>query len=288
MRPILFLLKVLLGLAFLTSAYAKFIAPGYFEITLIDQNVVSSRFWAAHITRFFIGIEWAIGMFFLTPFLTKKIAGLSTVLLVGFTGHLIYLITIGNTENCGCLGEMLPMTPVQSIFKNILMLIVSVGLYLNTNSKGNVLWSICIGIILVGSTWYFLPISKHELLSFKNFTHFEKLGRVDINSGEKIIAVFNLDCEHCQEAASQMAKLQKTFKEFPQTFVLYYKEGASTVESFEKKTGFSAPYTFIDTNMFFDLIGNSPPRLYYLKNGKTVHVWDDNFVTNIKKQMDSR
>ena len=43
------------------------------------------------------------------------------------------------------------------------------------------------------------------------------------------------------------------------------------------------PYAFIDVNMFFDLIGNAPPRIYHLKEGKVESVWDENFVLNFQE-----
>lgn len=288
MKKRLFFLRIVFGLSFLFSAYTKFIVPGYFEITLMDQGLVNNRLAAAQWAGFFIGMEMALGILFLTPYYTRKLSLFSFFILVVFTGHLIFLHVKGVTENCGCFGEMISMTPLESIFKNGFLLSIALLLYFYSKQKGKFYWVLIVSAFFIGSMWVFLPIQKPEDLSFQSYTSFENKGRVDLNAGEKVIAVFNLDCEHCQETASKMARLKNSSKDFPQTFVLYYKEGASTVESFEKKTGFSAPYTFIDVNTFFDLIGNSPPRLYYLKNGKTVHVWDDNFVTNIKKQMDSR
>jgi hypothetical protein len=43
----------------------------------------------------------------------------------------------------------------------------------------------------------------------------------------------------------------------------------------------SSPYAFINVNTFFDLIGDSPPRIYYLKNGVVAKIWDKEFSTSI-------
>ena len=63
--------------------------------------------------------------------------------------------------------------------------------------------------------------------------------------------------------------------------MLFYQEGSTTVEDFESITRSSSPYTFIDVNTFFDLIGDSPPRIYYLKNGIVAEIWDANFSEKI-------
>ncbi len=39
----------------------------------------------------------------------------------------------------------------------------------------------------------------------------------------------------------------------------------------------------ISIDDFFELIGNSPPRFYWLENGKVHKFWDDNFIKNIKQ-----
>jgi hypothetical protein len=36
-------------------------------------------------------------------------------------------------------------------------------------------------------------------------------------------------------------------------------------------------------HMFFDLIGNSPPRIYHSKEGKVEIIWDENFVLNFQE-----
>jgi len=110
-----------------------------------------------------------------------------------------------------------------------------------------------------------------------------KQSRVDLTAGQKTVAVFNLDCEHCQEAAKELGALSRNNKKFPKLYLLFYQEGSTTVSEFENLTQSSFPYAFIDVNMFFDLIGNAPPRIYHLKEGKVESVWDENFVLNFQE-----
>jgi hypothetical protein len=95
-----------------------------------------------------------------------------------------------------------------------------------------------------------------------------------------------LDCEHCQEAATTLGELQRKFKDFPELYVLFYQEGSTTVEGFESITQSTFPYAFIDVNTFFDLIGDSPPRIYYLNKGVVAEIWDADFTENILKTFD--
>ena len=275
-------LQILLGITFIFSAYTKAVGPGFFEITLMDQGLAPSRVFAGHMARFFIGLEFALGFLILLPFYLKQLMQFTFLLLGGFTTHLIYLWSIGDNENCGCFGEMISMTPEQSIIKNLVMLAVAFVIYKTVQTK-SISKIIPVGVmgVTILSMWLFLPMPNHEDFPFESFTHFEPKGRVDLSSGENLIAVFNLDCEHCQEAASAIGELQREYENFPELYVLFYREGSTTVEGFENLTQSSSPYTFINVNTFFDLIGDSPPRIYYLKDGSVAEIWDANFDQNI-------
>ena len=124
MKLISKILQLLLAITFLFSAYTKAVGPGFFEITLMDQGIAPNRFTAAYLARFFIGLEFALGFLMLFPFYIKQLMQFTFFLLGGFTLHLIYLWSIGDTDNCGCFGEMISMTPEQSIIKNIIMLTI--------------------------------------------------------------------------------------------------------------------------------------------------------------------
>ena len=278
-------LRILFALSFLFSAYTKFIAPGYFEITLMDQGIASSRNLAGHLSRFFIGLEFALGAALLLPFYTRKLLLFSQFLLLGFTVHLIYLWSIGNTENCGCFGEMISMTPEESIFKNIALMLLAFGVYIKSSvDKHNPRLLLC--TLLIPSMWLFLPMPDHASMSFSEYTHFEKAGRVDLSQGERLVAVFNLDCEHCQEAAKELAALQRKNESLPSIYVLFFSEGSTRPKDFDAMTNSDFPYQMIEVNTFFDLIGDSPPRLYHLSNGTVVNIWDKAILEAVKERFE--
>lgn len=275
-------LQLLLGITFLFSAYTKAVAPGFFEITLMDQGIAPERTIARYLSRFFIGLEFALGLLMLLPFYVKQLMQFTFLLLGGFTIHLIYLWSIGDTENCGCFGEMISMTPEQSIIKNLIMLGVAFVVYRTAEiKKMKKIIPVIFSAATIISMWIILPIPNQTEFPFDSFTRFEPKGRVDLSSGENLVAVFNLDCEHCQESAIELGELKRKKDNFPELYVLYFKEGSTTVKDFESITQSSFPYDLIDVNTFFDLIGDSPPRVYHLKDGKVLDIWDTEISKNI-------
>ena len=287
MKLISKILQLFLAITFLFSAYSKAVAPGFFEITLMDQGIAPNRLIAAYLTRFFIGLEFALGFLTLFPFYIKQLMQFTFLLLGGFTLHLIYLWSMGDTDNCGCFGEMISMTPEQSIIKNIIMLAIAIIVFKTVETKKiKKTIPVVFSAITIISMWIILPIPNHNDFPFDSFTHFETRGRVDLSSGEKLVAIFNLDCEHCQETASELGKLKQSVENFPEIYVLYFQEGSTSVEDFESITQSSFPYYLIEVNTFFDLIGDSPPRVYNLKDGKVLEIWDTDIAINLINAFD--
>ena len=136
----------------------------------------------------------------------------------------------------------------------------------------NVLFPILGSSILTFFIWFIIPIPDNSDFPFKKFSNFESIGRVDLSEKNGLVAIFNLDCEHCQDAAKEISTLKKELNQFPNVFVLFYKEGSTSVEEFEKITETKFPYVLIDVNDFFDLIGNSPPRIYQIEKGQVKRV----------------
>ena len=281
------ILQLLLGITFLFSAYTKAVGPGFFEITLMDQGIAPDRIIASYLARFFIGLEFALGFLMLLPFYVKRLMQFTFFLLGGFTLHLIYLWSIGDTDNCGCFGEMISMTPEQSIIKNMIMLAIAFVVFRSAQTKKiKIIIPIVFSAATIISMWIILPIPNHKEFPFESFTHFETRGRVDLSSGENLVAIFNLDCEHCQQAATELGELKRNQENFPELYVLYFQEGSTTVEDFESITQSSFPFDLIEVNTFFDLIGDSPPRVYHLKDGKVLGIWDLNILKNIVNTFD--
>ena len=103
-------LQIFLAATFLFSAYTKAIAPGFFEVLLEQQGLVPSRLYGAWATRFIISLETWLGLCLLLSLYVRFILRFSLVLLLIFSIHLLYLVAIGDTGNCGCYGEMIRMS----------------------------------------------------------------------------------------------------------------------------------------------------------------------------------
>ncbi|NBU81535.1 MAG: protein tlpB [Flavobacteriaceae bacterium] len=134
-------LRVIVGVLFIVSALAKlskghlldspYFAISTFEVKQLYPMGFSEGF-APFFSRTLIGIELALGLLLLqNNWLRKFIVPVTTLLLLVFIGHLTYVTFLsgGNVGNCGCFGELLPMTPIEAIIKNIAAIGLLIYLY---------------------------------------------------------------------------------------------------------------------------------------------------------------
>lgn len=277
------LLQLFIAATYLFSAYTKAIAPGFFEVLLEQQGIVPNRIYAAWLTRGIIAIELWLALGLILSFYTRILLRLSFGILLAFSAHLCYLIFIGETGNCGCFGEMIKVSPLESLAKNAFLLLVN-GFLLRYKYKGNKKpwWTWALFPTLFAAAVFVWPTQTDPDGVIAKFPAFEKTTEIDFYKGEYLVAVLNLSCEHCQESAQDLAELQREGVEIPQVIALFYEEGETTVEQFNLKTNSDFYYEMIDVNTFFDLIGNAPPRVYWTRKGEVNQFWDENIAQGIK------
>ncbi|WP_396166106.1 TlpA family protein disulfide reductase [Flavobacterium sp.] len=163
-------LRIVIALLFIVSAIAK-ISKGwisdfpfidfspYFAISTFEvKQLLTLGFsdtLAPYFSRILIGIEFALGFLMLSNHFLKRITIPATVgLLSVFIIHLSYVTFLsgGNSGNCGCFGELIPMTPIEAIIKNIIAVGLLIWLWkiLENDQKSNfwILTTLTLGCIL--------------------------------------------------------------------------------------------------------------------------------------------
>lgn len=123
-------IRIIISFLFFLSAFAKLFpnpcfAITYFEVHQLEPMGIPLNI-AYYLSRTLIGVEFAIGVLLLLPFKLKKLVIPATIaMLLVFILELSYeIIFKGNNGNCGCFGELIKMTPLEALLKNVL----SVGL----------------------------------------------------------------------------------------------------------------------------------------------------------------
>ena len=251
-----FFLRIIIAVLFMLSAVAKLYPTPMFGITKIFEQgqlipMGFSESFAPYFSRFIIGAEifLAITIVF-NNYLKKLILPLAFIMISIFSLHLSTQI-FGDLENCGCFGELIPMTPLEALIKNIITLIVLAFIYLKTEDVKGKLSDLIILFLLISTVMFAsLPITSQSKSNGDSF-----ISNVDneefLNLEErKILCFFDADCDHCQQAAKALDSLSNTIDDFPQSYIIFQNFPNDTIVS---------PQMQENINRFFDLTGSIFP-----------------------------
>lgn len=278
--------RVFLGIIFTLSGCLKLYPIEPFELNFIDLGI-GNWFTAPFIARLLIAFELFLGLMLIFNLALKQFTLKATLaLLFFFTVYLIIqLIREGNGGNCGCFGTYLQMTPLESIFKNLLL--ISIALFIqffhpNTSVRfARVL--IPLGLVVAVSfpfvinpvdlmaSGYRQPESVNfpfDLSLIYNDTISHKTS-VDLSTGKHIVAFLSMTCTHCKTTAFKMHVMEKRHPEIPFFMVLNGKEMNLPVFLEETKSE-NVPYMILLGQPFAKITGGNVPTIYWMENGMVV------------------
>jgi hypothetical protein len=272
----------IIGVFFLISAIAKLYPVISFEFSLGSYGIPWTL--TPYIARAVISIEIIIGCLLIFQYRLKRFTiPLTFGFLLLMTFVLIYRwLTAGSDSDCGCMGELLPMTPIQSIIKNLLLIFVlfiaqrSIELQESNSSK-----TFLLGIILIIA--FVSPYIIEPIYVGENTTHDTQEAhpldidlfyaksqldtpKIDLKKGKHIIAFLSTTCPHCQKAATKFGIIQNQHPEYP--FYLFINGSEETVNQFRKEYKCEEiPYSRLLQPQFLQLSGPSLPSIQYINDG---------------------
>lgn len=270
-------LCIFLGLVFIYSAWTKSNPILVFSISIMDFGI-SSWALAYFIAYFIICIEFVLGFLFIFKWnVDKYLTGFSIVFLLLLTLVIVYqLFFRPEMTDCGCFGEKLAMTPLESLVKNIVLLLVCFFLYMNKPrafiTSKMFLVSISLGAIIYPlfiNEWK-LNIENQPLVMNHSYPfQFAKLNHVDsakvdsLKKGKWIIVCLSSECRHCSIAAKKTRLIHNLNNRIP--FHVLVLGNQTKVDSFLKASQANhLPHTPIENmlDMITITLGNVPLFLW--------------------------
>lgn len=220
------LLRSLIGLFFIFSGITKLFPIHLTELNLVYHHIAN---WTVspYLTRILIISEIILGIALLFGVSYKKSTLKVAILFLSvFSVYLLVLMyNEGNNQNCGCFGSVLPMSPLASLIKNLLLIVLLSILHkssTNYNSRITISLFVVSGLISSIIILVYFPIyiwlnvnptpEKTVPFDFTNPIVFHQKGKVYLNEGHKLIAVFNMACNNCREVAFKLGILAKKYK----------------------------------------------------------------------------
>lgn len=298
------LISSFFGLVFLLSAFAKLYPIELFEFTFVELGVAS---WttAPFISRLLIGLEFFIGIALIGNFFSsRKFYYAVIALLLIFCAYLVALWFMeGNEGNCGCFGTLLPMTPLQAIVKNIVIIAL---LFLLIRKPVIFEWKYRKALIIAGFLLSFsLPFILNPVALANYATYDEETTGYEmplesvyvennnqiakrIIEGKWIVGFYSLTCPHCKLAAYKFHILKEKYPDL-NLFMVLNGDDQEQVEFFKETKSGHIPHVRLKGSEFIKLSGPELPKIFFINN-KIVeqkppyHLIDDAMIMEWKRE----
>lgn len=285
MKRIIYIsLSVILGLIFVFSAYVKLYPIELFELTFTDIGI-ANWYMAPYIARIMIAVEFLTGfLLILNLYFNKNTLKFTLGILIFFTLYLIYIIIVeGNSGNCKCFGNFISLTPLESIYKNIFLLLVTVILYKFHKGMDWKFKKIVFPIIIIIALSLPFILNPVDISSSDKIYNSEKLNynlgldalydnpevtepETDLRKGKQIIAFMSLTCSHCRTGAYKLHILKKRSPGMPVFFVLNG-DDENLEPFFDDTRAGDIPYTMLSGKDFIRLAGLKLPSIFLVNEG---------------------
>ncbi len=279
-------LTVCLGVFFLFSAYRKFITIDFFELNLVEAGLADWLI-SPFLARLIISIEFVVAILLILNFRLRRFTlKFVFLLLFGFSIYLVFLLfTKGNHENCNCFGPDLMLSPLESLIKNLILIVITIILY---KFYPGISWDyqrlILIIVILVALGFPYLlnPPEQNAGITSLTFINSEKpdadflfsyLGRFrppfELSKGTHVVAFLSMSCPACVLTAYKLHLLKM---ENPSISILLIINGKlNKVPDFLSRTkAYDIPQRLIPGKDLIKLCGPELPVVWVIKDGRVI------------------
>lgn len=263
----------------MTSAVVKLFPIEAFEIQLVKEAGVS---WALTpvASRGLILLEFSLGAMLLFGSFVTAVLWIALAVLLVFTTYLSWLLISGSTaENCGCFGELLPMTPVQGLWKNLVLMIMTLSLITWGKKRRGWSWwpgGIAASVLFLAALLVFEPLPRAAAPAGPDNMETGILNAgglgTDFSRGRHAVLVMYSECIHCRQLANLMSTMDPALAGTALHLLIY--GSPEGVERFIGENGLQAfHYAGTSDREVLKAIDGTFPTLILVENGRVTGKW---------------
>ncbi len=227
------------GGVFIIAAILKLISIDEFEIYIYSFNIFSFLL-TTFVSRIIIIGEFILGLFLILKINYRFVWKTSLIILILFTLFLTYAAIFRRDSNCHCFGELIELNPLESIVKNLILILL---LLLSQQSavsgqqsavsgqrpKFFVLSSSFLVLIVVfiisppDSIYKMIYSTEKEVSSIDLHESFDEVVKIDFKEDEiafdsisafdvkekQLIAVVSSGCKYCKLGLKKLSLMMK-------------------------------------------------------------------------------
>ena len=229
------------GSVFIIAAILKLISIDEFEIYIYSFNILSFLL-TTFVSRIIIAAEFALGLLLILNRNCKFIRRVTLIVLASFTLFLIYTAIFRHDSNCHCFGELIQLNPIQSIIKNLILIVfLIIGQQSTDNSQQSMVRvrvSVRVKLLLVllscgllvfivsppDSIYKMIYSTEKEVSSIDLYASldevvkidfkedevvFDSISAFDMNEEMQLMAIVSSGCKYCRLGLKKLSLIMK-------------------------------------------------------------------------------
>ncbi|MBQ8863681.1 MAG: hypothetical protein IJ014_02985 [Rikenellaceae bacterium] len=202
--------RIVVGALFVVSAAAKMGEMDRLELYIFSFGALSLNlsFWVA---RLLVAFEFLLGAALVANIHRRAVAWSGLGAIGAFSAFLVYALVAGRNDNCHCLGEMVEMTPLQSLGKNVAL---AAALLFVLPQRGGLTprryLTLGLGIIVTVAIFVISPpdnINPHR--NYNQALNSAAWNSLPKSSERRVVCFYSTSCEYCLLTSSKIASLAR-------------------------------------------------------------------------------
>lgn len=295
------LIRIGLGSVFIMAAILKLISVDEFEIYIYSFNIFSFLI-TTFVSRLIIAGEFILGLLLIFRINYKFTWRASLIILVSFTLFLIYTAIFRQDSNCHCFGELVELNPLESIVKNmvmiVLLLIAQQPKVTSQQPKSNRLKL----LLIINSTLFIVFIisppdsiykmiysTDKEVSSVDLYESFDEAVKIDFNEedlvfdsvpdfnieGKQLIVIVSSGCKYCRLGLKKLSMMMEKEDISPENVDVFIWGSREGIMDFRKET-MTEEYSYwhIMPNKAIDVTYGRFPVFIWLENKNIINIGD--------------
>jgi len=274
------ILFCIIGVIFLVSGLAKVIDSEGFIESLFQFGLGNLSFIAPILSP----VEILLGLGLLLHYQIKTISWIVFWLTILFTFVYLYGFWVHKVEDCGCFGDWIELSPLQTLLKNGFILLGSIYSILHAKNYWadhrlpNTILGI-IGALSFSLSGYTIQNSLTTTINLGNLVgqdinqtslaHFTS----KIKEEQYALFVFSPSCVHCWNSTENVKRIQQAGLAGP-VYGIVGKNRATNISFYQKKMKPNFQIKIVPDNQIKENFGNRVPKLLLVNKGIIKKVYE--------------
>ncbi|MBR5146479.1 MAG: DoxX family protein [Bacteroidales bacterium] len=292
-------INIVIGSVFIIAAILKLMSIDEFEIYIYSFDIFSFLL-TTFVSRIIIISEFILGLFLILKINYKLTWRLAFISLILFTLFLIYVAIFRQDANCHCFGELVELSPLESIIKNLVMIALLI-LGQRTTDNGQQTQAQSSKLLVLSSTFLVFIISppdsiykmiystEKEVSTVDLYKSFDEVVKIDFTEEglvfdsissfkekeNQLIVIVSSGCKYCRLGLKKLSLMMKNEDLATDNVDIFIWGSPEGIENFRNET-MTEDYSYwhIMPNRAIEITYGRFPIFIFLKEKDIIKIGD--------------